>query len=204
MSETKPVMAGVEFVSRSEEETRVFGTRLARALPDGTVVALAGELGAGKTTLVQGVARGLGVVTRGGPRGEGENEEQDEEEQSGVISPTFVLVREHVSADGRKLVHVDAHRLAGARDLTDLGSDDFLGRTGRRDGGQAGLAFVEWADRVYDALPRPCLVIRMSHEAETTRRLSLGGIGPGHEALVELAARALRKNADDTVKGDQP
>jgi tRNA threonylcarbamoyladenosine biosynthesis protein TsaE len=192
-------MAGVELVSCSEEETREFGARLARALPDGTVVALAGELGAGKTTLVQGAARGLGVVARDGPPGEGEDEEE-----SGVISPTFVLVREHVSADGRKLVHVDAHRLAGAQDLADLGSDDFLGRTGRRGGGQGGLAFVEWADRVYDALPRPCLVIRMSHEAETTRRLSLGGIGPGHEALVELAARASRKKTDDAEEDDLP
>jgi tRNA threonylcarbamoyladenosine biosynthesis protein TsaE len=193
-------MAGADIVSRSEEETREFGARLASALPDGTVVALAGELGAGKTTLVQGAARGLGVVTRKGPSGE----DEDGEEESGVISPTFVLVREHVSADGRKLVHVDAHRLAGAWELTDLGSDDFLGRTGRQGDGRGGLAFVEWADRVYDALPRPCLVIRMSHEAEATRRLSLGGIGPGHEALVDLAARAVRKNTDHTKKDDPP
>ena len=84
---------------------------------------------------------------------------------------------------------MDAHRLKGARELEDLGSGDFLGRTG--------IAFVEWAERVYDALPAPCLVIRLSHESETARRLELGGIGPGHEELVEVALRALKTDGGD-------
>ena len=84
---------------------------------------------------------------------------------------------------------MDAHRLAGAGDLADIGGGDFLG--GR------GLAFVEWADRVYDALPRPCLVIRFCHEAESTRRLELDGVGAGHDTLVGLAARALAGGAGE-------
>jgi tRNA threonylcarbamoyladenosine biosynthesis protein TsaE len=172
-------MAGIVLVSRSARETRELGARLARALPEGTVVALTGELGAGKTTFVQGAAEGLGVRARAA------DEEVDEE--GDVISPTFVLVREHTGSGGRTLIHVDAHRLAGAGDLADIGGGDFLGTRG--------LAFVEWADRVYDALPRPCLVIRFSHEAEGRRRLELGGLGPGHEALLALAAGALRGEA---------
>ena len=183
MSASGPVMAGIEVVSRSREETREFGARLARALPDGTVVALVGELGAGKTVLVQGAAEGLGVRSAVDRMVRDNRVPVAPAGGDDVISPTFVLVREHEGTSGRKLVHVDAHRLAGAGDFAQMGSDDFLGRDG--------LAFVEWADRVYDALPRPCLVILMSHESETRRRLELGGLGSGHQGLVELAARAL-------------
>ena len=188
-------MTGVGFVSRSAEDTHRFGARLARELPEGTVVALVGELGAGKTVLVQGAAAGLGVgpgvkskspgsVTDGVAQRKGREGDGDEGD---VISPTFVLVREHVGDAGRRLVHVDAHRLGGPGGLEALGIDDVFG--------QAGVAFVEWADRVYDALPRPCLVIRLAHESEGARRLELGGIGAGHEELVGLAARVLKDEA---------
>ena len=129
------------FVSRSADETRAMGARLAGELPDGTVVALTGELGSGKTTFVQGAAEGMGVARGADDLGETE----------GVTSPTFVLVREHQGADGRKLIHVDAHRLRGPAELRDLGSDDFLGRRG--------VAFVEWAERVEGALPEPRLAL---------------------------------------------
>ncbi len=187
MSAAEPVMAGIVLVSRSARETRELGARLARALPEGTVVALTGELGAGKTTFVQGAAEGLGVRVRAA--------EEEAEEENDVISPTFVLVREHTGSGGRTLIHVDAHRLADAGDLADIGGGDFLG--GR------GLAFVEWADRVYDALPRPCLVIRFSHEAETERRIELGGLGPAHEGLLALAAGVFGGEAGETKRGDR-
>ncbi len=157
------------FVSRSADETRAMGARLAAALPDGTVVALTGELGSGKTTFVQGAAEGLGI-SRGA---------DDAGESEGVTSPTFVLVREHVGRGGRVLVHVDAHRLQGAAELRDLGSDDFLKCRG--------IAFVEWAERVEDALPEPRLALRFAHEAEGVRVIEVAGSGD----LARAAERAL-------------
>ncbi len=182
------------FVSRSADETRAMGARLARALPDGSVVAMTGELGSGKTTFVQGAAEGLGVPSGADPSGEG----------LGVTSPTFVLVREHEGRGGRVLVHVDAHRLRCGSDLRDLGSDDFLGRgpgsvgspacpNGR---GPRGVAFVEWAERVEGALPEPRLVLKFRHEAEGVRAIEVGGAGEGAEALVEAAERALSGGGD--------
>jgi len=167
------------FVSHSAEETRAMGARLARALPDGTVVALVGELGSGKTTFVQGAAAGLGI--RPGADDIGETE--------GVTSPTFVLVREHHGRDGRTLVHVDAHRLTGAAELRDLGSDDFLK--------VRGVAFVEWAERVEDALPEPRLVLRFAHRAAGEREIEALGAGEGAEALVDAAGRALLHDMEE-------
>lgn len=160
------------FVSNSAEETRDFGERLARALPDGAVVALTGELGSGKTTLVQGAARGLGIDPGADKLGETE----------GVTSPTFVIVREHKGTDGRVLVHVDAYRLRGADELKDIGSADFLGTRG--------ITFIEWADHVEKALPRPYLAVRLRHESETARAIELEGVGDGSADLVAAAARA--------------
>ncbi|MHC5054036.1 MAG: tRNA (adenosine(37)-N6)-threonylcarbamoyltransferase complex ATPase subunit type 1 TsaE [Planctomycetota bacterium] len=166
------------FVSRSADETRVMGARLAKALPDGTVVALTGELGSGKTTFVQGAAEGLGVARGADDLGETE----------GVTSPTFVLVREHEGSGGRRLVHVDAHRLRSAAELRDLGSDDFLRCRG--------VAFVEWAERVEGALPEPRLALSFTHEAEGVRAIEVEGVGEGAAALVEAAERALAGDED--------
>jgi len=164
---------GVVFVSGSPGETRAFGAELARLLPDGAVVALVGELGAGKTVLVQGAAEGIGAG-----RGEGDDE--------GVTSPTFVLVKHHVGDSGRVLIHVDAYRLRGPSDLADIGSDDFLGREG--------IAFVEWADRVEAALPRPYLLVRVRHETTRSRRIELEGVGESSQALLEAAAKAAARS----------
>lgn len=148
------------------------GAAVARALPEGAVVALVGELGSGKTTFVQGAAEGLGVEEGGAARPGTE----------GVTSPTFVLVREHEGSGGRLLVHVDAHRLRDAAELRDLGSDDFLGLRG--------VAFVEWAERVAEALPRPYLLVRFRHESAGTRTLEFEGVGEGSGALAGAAAEA--------------
>ncbi|MHC4503501.1 MAG: tRNA (adenosine(37)-N6)-threonylcarbamoyltransferase complex ATPase subunit type 1 TsaE [Planctomycetota bacterium] len=181
-------MAGTRFISNSAGETRALGAALARALPDGTVVALAGELGSGKTTFVQGAAEGLGIER--GPDEAGETE--------GVTSPTFVLVREHVGSAGRVLVHVDAYRLRAAEELRELGIGDLMG-------GNA-LAFVEWADRVAEALVRPYLLVRFGHESQSSRALEVDGVGEGAGPLLETAARALAgaagaAGAEDTREG---
>jgi tRNA threonylcarbamoyladenosine biosynthesis protein TsaE len=110
--------------SADETTTKAIGAALAGLLDPGDVVGLAGDLGAGKTRLVQGAAAALGVE---GP----------------VLSPTFMLVREY---DGDPPVHhVDAYRLSGPLELEDLGLEDVLS--------PEAVVFVEWADRVAAALP---------------------------------------------------
>lgn len=161
------------FTSNSADETRAMGAALARALPDGSIVALVGQLGSGKTTFVQGAAEGIGIARGADEAGETE----------GVTSPTFVLVREHEGASGRVLVHVDAYRLRAPAELRDLGSDELLGARG--------VAFVEWAERVEEALPRPYLMVRFRHESEGTRSVEIEGVGEGVGALAEAAAGAL-------------
>jgi len=113
-----------ERVSRSAAETEALGEELAAGLARGDLLLLAGELGAGKTTFVRGLARGLGIV-------------------SGVQSPTFQLVRVY---PGRiQLAHVDLYRLEGGANLADLGLDDLLDQ---------GVVAVEWGDRLRLDYPR--------------------------------------------------
>src|SRR5918911_2290651 len=117
-------MGGLRLWSADETTTKAIGAAVAGLLDPGDVVGLAGDLGAGKTRLVQGAAAALGV-------------------QDPVLSPTFMLLREY---DGDVPVnHVDAYRLSGPAELEDLGIENVL------DPGT--VVFVEWADRVAQALP---------------------------------------------------
>jgi tRNA threonylcarbamoyladenosine biosynthesis protein TsaE len=128
-----------------EAATLALGRRLGAAARPGDVLALVGELGAGKTTLVHGLAEALGVT---GP----------------VPSPTFVLVREH---EGRlRLVHVDAYRLADSNEALAIGLDEHLPGEG--------LTAVEWAERVADLLPPDALWVRLETAGEG-RRATLAG-----------------------------
>jgi tRNA threonylcarbamoyladenosine biosynthesis protein TsaE len=121
-----PVASGTlaEISTSSPEETEAAGEALAATLAVGDLLLLAGELGAGKTTFVRGVARGLGISAR-------------------VQSPTFQLVRVY---PGRiQLAHVDLYRLESAAELADLGLDDLL---------DEGVVAVEWGDRLRLDYPR--------------------------------------------------
>ena len=100
----------MEYISRSEAETEALGERLARSLPArGVVIAMYGELGAGKTAFVRGLARGLEVDGR-------------------VVSPTFTIVNELYGK--RDLFHFDMYRLGSADELFDIGWEDYLDRGG--------------------------------------------------------------------------
>lgn len=146
------------FLSNSEHDTERLGAALATALPPGTVVALIGPLGAGKTRLVQAVATALGV-----PPGR-------------VTSPTFVLVNEYTG--GRLPVyHFDTYRLKDDDEFLNLGPDEYF------DSG--GITFVEWADRVTTLLPPDRLEITIDVTSETERRIALRGTSPQMEALVD-------------------
>ena len=114
----------MEFVTHSREETVALGGRLADALKTGRVVAFTGDLGAGKTAFVSGMARALGVEER-------------------VTSPTFTIVNEYEG--GRlPLFHFDMYRLGDADELFHIGWEDYLAR--------GGICAVEWSENVAEAL----------------------------------------------------
>jgi tRNA threonylcarbamoyladenosine biosynthesis protein TsaE len=140
----------------SAAETRALGTRLGDALRPGDVIVLAGDLGAGKTTFVQGIATALGVEDR-------------------VTSPTFTIVHEY---NGRlPLVHVDVYRLDRLGELYDLGLEDIA------DG--AGAMVIEWGDIVAQALPTDRLVVRLELGSDDDERIiSFVAHGSGWRARV--------------------
>ena len=138
----------MEFVSDSVEQTEALGARLAGALGPGAVVAFTGDLGAGKTAFIRGLARGLGVPGR-------------------VTSPTFTIVDEHEG--GRlPLFHFDLYRLGGADELYDIGWEDYLAR--------GGVCAVEWSENVADALePGTIRVDIRRGPAENDRLITITG-----------------------------
>jgi tRNA threonylcarbamoyladenosine biosynthesis protein TsaE len=132
------------FTTDSEQETTAVGRDLATMLSAGDVVLLYGDLGAGKTAFVRGLAEGLGV--------------QREE----VSSPTFTLVQEY--RGGRlPLIHVDLYRLDDPREIDDLGLDEIAAD---------GVLSIEWADKL-PAPPKGARRIRIEHVGETERRITV-------------------------------
>ena len=130
-------------ITNSAAETRVLGENLASRLKAGDVVILEGELGAGKSELARGIAKGLGVTET-------------------VTSPSFTIL--NVYESGRcPLYHFDWYRLESEDELYELGMDEYLGGDG--------IALVEWPDRCPDAVPAECFRIRITAEGENTRRI---------------------------------
>lgn len=152
----------------SADETRAFGRRLGARLDPGAVVGLRGDLGAGKTCLVQGIAAGLDIPP------------------AHVTSPTFTLVAEHYT--GRlPLFHLDLYRLAGA-DVEELGYADYL--FGR------GVTVIEWFDHLAPDVVDAYLSIAFVCEAGDRRRLTLTPHGEPYERL--LAGLFAESVADDS------
>ena len=143
-----------EYISHSERETEELGARLSSVLPGGSVVAMYGDLGAGKTAFVRGMARGMGLDCR-------------------VSSPTFTIVNEYPG--NPDLIHFDMYRLHGADELFDIGWEDYL----RRDA----ILAVEWSENVEDAFDGSEIVIRFEKLSGTDRRITAEG-GPCADTCV--------------------
>ncbi|MEE4278466.1 MAG: tRNA (adenosine(37)-N6)-threonylcarbamoyltransferase complex ATPase subunit type 1 TsaE [Halieaceae bacterium] len=158
-------MSILQLYLEDEAALVAFGLRLAQRLPPGSCVYLRGELGAGKTTLVRGVARGLGHV-------------------GAVTSPTYTLVEpyEHLNP---VLYHFDLYRLGDAEELEFMGLRDYFG-------GSA-LVFIEWPERGGGFLPTPDLEIRLGVEA-SGRRLELEAYGERGTACVDALAADERRD----------
>ena len=151
----------IDLVSHSSLHTERLGERLGGVARPGDVFALWGELGAGKTVFVRGLARGLKVR---GP----------------VSSPTFVLVNEYEGAV--PLYHVDFYRLE-PRQLGSVGWEEYLDL--------GGVVAVEWPDRAGGALPAERLDVRLEHVAETKRRVTLEAHGKRAEELLGAVSDAV-------------
>lgn len=130
--------------TNSPEETEAVGEALGRRIPDGTVIAMYGDLGAGKTAFVRGLARGMGIDTR-------------------VSSPTFTIVNEYQGA--RTLIHFDMYRLGSADELFDIGWEDYLAR--------GAVCAVEWSENVEDAFFGDEWKLTIEKLSETRRRITI-------------------------------
>ena len=156
----------VVFESRSVEQTMAIGAALAEVVRSGDLVALIGELGAGKTQFVRGMAVGLNI------------------EPTRVSSPTFVFLQEYDPVDGDAdalvVAHVDAYRLAGADDLASIGWEG-NGEELRR----GAVLVVEWADRITEALGEDWLEVRLIHNGDG-RTITLSPHGNWRDRMPEL------------------
>jgi len=131
----------ITFLSESPESTAAWASAWVKQQPDGTVIALRGDLGAGKTCFVRGLAAGLGINTA-------------------VHSPTFTLINEYRGP--RTLFHLDLYRLAGPDDAWEIGIDQYLPGEG--------ITAIEWAERITPLLPNNTVYIEMRYGDEINQR----------------------------------
>ena len=132
----------------SPEDTQKFAESFAEQIPNGTVLALIGDLGSGKTTFTQGFSKGLGI-------------------KATVGSPTFKLVSEY-EYDSGKLYHVDCYRLDGPEDFLNIDGESLLNH-------ELGVTLVEWADIILPVLPPETVFLHFSHgqEGQNIRDLAI-------------------------------
>ncbi len=142
--------------TRSPEETRALADCIGRRLGPGDVLLLHGDLGAGKTTFVQGLAAGLGL-------------------SDPVTSPTFTLIHEYRGGP-LPLIHLDPYRLSGAQDVEDLGFDELLS--------SGAVIVVEWAERLESLAPQEALEVRLAVMGEEEREVRLIPHGSRWEKLL--------------------
>ena len=143
--------------TNSPSETKALGRKIGRELKSGDLIALIGELGAGKTCLVQGLAVGLGVNPK-----------------DYVASPSFVLVKEY---RGRlPIYHIDLFRIKNTEELESLGYEEYLYGEG--------VGIIEWAERAGNLMPAKYLRIELEILGSRRRRISLKAFGRHYQAIL--------------------
>src|SRR5512133_3403224 len=152
----------MDFFSRSPAQTRRIGRRLGAALQAGDVICLQGDLGAGKTTFVQGIARGWGS-------------------RDSVSSPTFIIVNVYRRGDERRLFHMDAYRLDSTPEAEELDLDNMLAQ---------GPLLIEWPERIDGLVPDEHLWIKFEYVDEEEREMNLQATGKRYDDLLETVRRA--------------
>jgi tRNA threonylcarbamoyladenosine biosynthesis protein TsaE len=153
----------LDFFSRSPEQTRRVGMRLGASLRPGDVICLQGDLGAGKTTFVQGLAQGWGTL-------------------DAVSSPTFIIVNLYRRADGAQLFHMDAYRLESVPEAEELDMEAMLAQ---------GPLLVEWPERIQGLIPPNRIWLEMEYLAEEQRKMRFRSQGKRYDALLDELRQAL-------------
>lgn len=138
-------------ISHSAQETIKYGQQFAQKLKGGEVIGLMGDLGGGKTTFVQGLAKGLKI-------------------KQNITSPTFVILkvynilRPNLHLRGVSLVHIDAYRLESIEDIKSVGLEDYLGR-------KDAIVIIEWAEKIKKVLPKNTRYLKFKFIDEKTREI---------------------------------
>jgi tRNA threonylcarbamoyladenosine biosynthesis protein TsaE len=141
-----------EYVSSSPQDTEAFGGRLASRLEPNSVIALSGGLGAGKTCLVKGIARALGV-------------------EENITSPTYTIINEYrlkARPDNCPLYHIDAYRLNGDEDFDSTGAGECFSA--------GGITIIEWSDRIPLSVPHDAISIEIEISGPQSRIFRLRGL----------------------------
>ncbi len=177
-------------ITASPAQTYRLGYALGRHAQPGQVIALQGDLGAGKTTLTQGIAAGLGIRAR-------------------VTSPTFTLVNEYEGQSGPRLVHIDAYRLGdetgrAVAESATFGLEEILDREVLEEMNGGAVAVIEWAERVTPLLPDDCLFVALDeteNDGPDRRAVAFRASGPLSQAL--LAALRAEMQTWDAPGGQE-
>ena len=148
----------MDVFSRSPEHTRHLGMRLGKALQPGDVICLQGDLGAGKTTFVQGVAQGWGSV-------------------DSVSSPTFIIVNMYRDGNQKQLFHMDAYRLDSTPEAEELDLDTMLAQ---------GPLLIEWPERMAPLIPNERLWVQLEYINEEEREMRFKSSGKRYDDLLAV------------------
>ncbi|MBU2595704.1 tRNA (adenosine(37)-N6)-threonylcarbamoyltransferase complex ATPase subunit type 1 TsaE [Patescibacteria group bacterium] len=135
-----------QIITNSSRETKELAKKFSKKIKGGEVLALKGDLGSGKTTFVQGLAKGLDV-------------------KENITSPTFVILNLHKSKKGLQLAHFDLYRLNNERDLEGIGATDYLGK-------DKIISVIEWPERAKKLLPKNTIWITFEHIDENRRKIT--------------------------------
>jgi len=138
-----------EFHSNSPEETTALGKQIAEHLNAGSVVALTGTLGSGKTYLTKGIAFGLGIT---------EN----------ITSPTFTIINEYERAGLPSFYHIDVYRLNGDRDFEDIGGTEIIH--------SRGISVIEWSERIPKSMPDNAITVSLEITGNSSRLITISGL----------------------------
>ncbi len=146
-----------KIITNSAHETIKLGEKIASQLKGGEVLCLYGELGAGKTTLIKGIARGLGI-------------------KKIITSPTFVLMKvfqvKSQKSKVKSFVHIDCYRIDNASAIEDIGAMEYFRR-------EDAVTVIEWPERIEKLLPKDCIKIKIKHKGEMAREIEIRGTGNG-------------------------
>jgi tRNA threonylcarbamoyladenosine biosynthesis protein TsaE len=139
----------IEIISKSPDETAALGKKTASRLCAGSIIAISGALGSGKTCFSKGIALGLGI-------------------NENITSPTYTIINEYKRDGCPTLYHIDAYRLNGDKDFEDIGGIDVLHSDG--------ISIIEWSERIPDSVPKEAIFITIEIKDEISRTIKIKGL----------------------------